>query len=149
MLEAIPTLLRRLAESWRRAFEPSLEPTEKWGPPLPEFVQKSLFAKLLVPEVNVVVPKPDGRSQRDQDDRSEAAVDEHGMVLAEWRFANSPLVGSRSASISKATSAIGSIRAKNPHSQSIPSREEKSASPLGASPIRMQAIRRRWTSIAR
>ncbi len=83
MLEAIPTLLRRLAESWKRAFETSLEPTEKWGPPLPEFVQKSLFTKLLVPEVKLSVPKADGRGQRDDDHDDEAAVDEHGMVLVE------------------------------------------------------------------
>ncbi|MDI1450821.1 protein DpdJ [Polyangium sp. 6x1] len=82
MLEAVPTLLRRLATSWKRAFETSLEPTERWGPPLPEFVQRSLFTKLLVPEVKLLVPKGDGRPRSD-DENDEPEVDEHGMVLAE------------------------------------------------------------------
>ncbi len=80
MLEAIPTLWRRLAHSWKRAFENSLEPTEKYGPPLPEFVQKSLFTRLLVPEVSILVPRPDNRVQHDDDDES---LDDHGMMLAE------------------------------------------------------------------
>lgn len=66
LLEAVPTLLRRLATSWRRAFEDaSSEPMERSGPPLPEFVQRTLFTELMVPEVAIVLSedeadKPEG-----------------------------------------------------------------------------------------
>jgi superfamily II DNA or RNA helicase len=75
MLEAVPTLYRRLAQSWRRSFENSLEPVEKYGPPLPDFVQRTLFGRLLVPEVKVRLPMP----RRGADDE----LEEQGMVLAE------------------------------------------------------------------
>jgi hypothetical protein len=58
-LEAVPTLLRRLERDWQREFEPTREPAHRFGPPLPEFVQKTLFGELLLPEVGVCLPSPD------------------------------------------------------------------------------------------
>lgn len=54
LLEAVPTLLRRLESGWTRAFDSGLEPQRKYGPPIPEFVQSTLFGELLTPEVEVV-----------------------------------------------------------------------------------------------
>jgi hypothetical protein len=57
LLEAVPTLLRRLESGWRRYCEgTAFEPMARYGPPLPEFVQKTLFGELLVPEVGVYLP---------------------------------------------------------------------------------------------
>jgi superfamily II DNA or RNA helicase len=81
LLEAVPTLLRRLTRSWERAFETSFEPQERSGPPLPEFVQKTLFSKLLIPEVKLTLPIEPRRARRDLG--AEDAFDEAGMVLGD------------------------------------------------------------------
>lgn len=81
LLEAVPTLLRRLTQSWRRAFETSLEPQERSGPPLPEFVQKTLFSKLLIPEVKLTLPIAPRRALGDAG--NEDTFDEEGMVLGD------------------------------------------------------------------
>lgn len=55
MTEAVPTLLRRLERSWRRADEAGLEPYFARAP-LPEFLPRSLFSDLQLPEVLVRIP---------------------------------------------------------------------------------------------
>ncbi|MCY1045627.1 protein DpdJ [Corallococcus sp. bb12-1] len=58
LLEAVPTLLRRLETDWKRVDGSGLELHTQWGP-LPDFVQKTLFGELLVPEVELILqPKP-------------------------------------------------------------------------------------------
>lgn len=53
LLEAVPTILRRLERDWHRAFREGDEPSRKKGPPIPEFVQAQLFGELLTPEIEV------------------------------------------------------------------------------------------------
>jgi hypothetical protein len=55
MTEAIPTLLRRLERRWRRADGTGLEPYV-WRAPLPEFLPRTLFSDLQLPEVSVRIP---------------------------------------------------------------------------------------------
>ena len=55
MTEAVPTLLRRLERGWRRASSPELEPHTPRAP-LPEFLPRTLFSDLLVPDVVVRLP---------------------------------------------------------------------------------------------
>jgi hypothetical protein len=54
IMEAAPTMLRRLERAWRR-FDGSPEPSASWKP-LPEFIPSSLFADLLLPEIDVRLP---------------------------------------------------------------------------------------------
>lgn len=54
MLEAIPTLRRRLATNWQTP--PSGEDLAVAWHPLPDFVPTALFADLTLPEVRVLVP---------------------------------------------------------------------------------------------
>ena len=58
LLEVVPTLVRRLFRQWRMAF-PTTAGTldlQKNYHPLPDFVPRSLFSDLNLPEVQVVVP---------------------------------------------------------------------------------------------
>ena len=55
MTEAVPTLLRRLERGWRRASSPALEPHTPRAP-LPEFLPRTLFSDLQVPDVAVRLP---------------------------------------------------------------------------------------------
>ena len=55
MTEAVPTLLRRLERGWRRADGTGLEPYV-WRSPLPEFLPRTLFSDLQLPEVSVRIP---------------------------------------------------------------------------------------------
>ena len=55
MAEAIPTLLRRLERGWRRADGHGLEPYVARAP-LPEFLPRTLFSDLQLPEVLVRIP---------------------------------------------------------------------------------------------
>jgi hypothetical protein len=55
MTEAIPTLLRRLERGWRRANGAGLEPYVERAP-LPEFLPRTLFSDLQLPEVLVRIP---------------------------------------------------------------------------------------------
>lgn len=58
LLEAAPTLVRRLFRRWRLAFpvgETSLDLHEPYHP-LPDFVPRNLFSDLNLPEVRVLVP---------------------------------------------------------------------------------------------
>jgi hypothetical protein len=58
LLEAVPTLVRRLFRNWRLAF-PSPELTlDFYEPfhPLPDFVPQNLFSDLSLPEVRVLIP---------------------------------------------------------------------------------------------
>ena len=57
LLEAVPTLVRRLETHWELT-DGTVEPSSRYGPPLPDFVQRNLFGELLVPEVTIEVPKP-------------------------------------------------------------------------------------------
>jgi hypothetical protein len=55
MAEAIPTLLRRLERGWRRADGTGFEPYVVRAP-LPEFLPRTLFSDLQLPEVSVRIP---------------------------------------------------------------------------------------------
>jgi hypothetical protein len=55
MTEAVPTLLRRLERGWRRADGIGLEPYVRRAP-LPEFLPRTLFSDLQLPEVSVRIP---------------------------------------------------------------------------------------------
>lgn len=55
MMEAVPTLLRRLERGWRRASGETLEHHVPRSP-LPEFVPRMLFTDLQLPEVSVRIP---------------------------------------------------------------------------------------------
>ena len=58
LLEAVPTLLRRLESNWTRtASGPDL--WAEWNP-LPDFLQKTLFGELLVPEVAIRIQDAGG-----------------------------------------------------------------------------------------
>lgn len=58
LLEAVPTLVRRLFRKWRLAFPTSDGGLDLHEPyhPLPDFVPRNLFSDLSLPEVRVVVP---------------------------------------------------------------------------------------------
>jgi len=53
--EAVPTLLRRLERGWRRAGTPDLE-QHTARVPLPEFLPRTLFSDLQVPDVAIRLP---------------------------------------------------------------------------------------------
>jgi hypothetical protein len=56
LLEALPTLARRLFTNWEMAADPKeLDLNAKWHP-LPDFIPQALFAELNLPEVEMVVP---------------------------------------------------------------------------------------------
>jgi hypothetical protein len=55
MTEAVPTLLRRLERGWRRADGTGFEPYVVRAP-LPEFLPRTLFSDLQLPEVSVRIP---------------------------------------------------------------------------------------------
>ncbi|MAC83370.1 MAG: hypothetical protein CL624_04475 [Arcobacter sp.] len=71
MLEAIPTLIRRLTSNWKLAFPKNDITIENHIEylPLPEFITSTLFSDLALPEVKVVV-------EMDKDD-----LDNHMMPL--------------------------------------------------------------------
>lgn len=58
MLEAIPTLTRRISQAWRLAFPKGEVVLDLSVPnhPLPDFVPRALFSDLNLPEVTVVIP---------------------------------------------------------------------------------------------
>lgn len=57
ILEAIPTLIRRLKTNWKLAFPKNQDIDENYIEylPLPEFITSTLFSDLALPEVNVIV----------------------------------------------------------------------------------------------
>jgi hypothetical protein len=55
LTEVVPTLLRRLETGWRRAGIQQLEPYT-WRVPLPEFLPRTLFSDLHVPDVEIRLP---------------------------------------------------------------------------------------------
>jgi hypothetical protein len=55
MTEAVPTLLRRLERGWRRIDGMGLE-QHLFRVPLPEFVPRTLFSDLQLPEVSIRIP---------------------------------------------------------------------------------------------
>ncbi len=63
LLEAAPTLLRRLETHWREVATSQTE-AHKRGHPLPEFVPDTLFSDLQLPEVTIVLPAIGQRAQR-------------------------------------------------------------------------------------
>lgn len=63
LMEAAPTLLRRLETSWREVSTLRTE-SHKRGHPLPEFVPDTLFSDLQLPEVTIVLPTPPQGQQR-------------------------------------------------------------------------------------
>lgn len=58
LLEAVPTLARRLHRGWRRAHVAGGQDHEHFAAwhPLPEFVARTLYSDLNLPEVSVVLP---------------------------------------------------------------------------------------------
>lgn len=58
LLEAAPTLVRRLFRGWRLAFQSDVASLDLHEPyhPLPDFVPRNLFSDLSLPEVRVLVP---------------------------------------------------------------------------------------------
>jgi hypothetical protein len=58
LLEAAPTLVRRLFRRWRLAFPAGVASLDLLEPyhPLPDFVPRNLFSDLSLPEVRVLVP---------------------------------------------------------------------------------------------
>lgn len=69
MLQALPTILRRIESGWSRVPVHSGESTRDYiidGTPLPDFVPPSLFSDLNLPEVRVISSAwQDGRSPRE------------------------------------------------------------------------------------
>jgi hypothetical protein len=63
LTEAVPTLLRRLEGGWRRADGSGLE-EHAARVPLPEFVPRTLFSDLQLPEVSVRIPAQGPASAR-------------------------------------------------------------------------------------
>jgi hypothetical protein len=55
LTEVVPTLLRRLETGWRRSGTQELEP-HAWRVPLPEFLPRTLFSDLHVPDVEIRLP---------------------------------------------------------------------------------------------
>ena len=60
LLEAVPTLLRRLFRDWRLARGTGDDIRIDWHP-LPDFVPRTLFSELTLPEVRVVLPPATSR----------------------------------------------------------------------------------------
>ncbi|MBP0496274.1 protein DpdJ [Roseomonas indoligenes] len=60
LLEAVPTLLRRLVRDWRLADGTGEDIRVDWHP-LPDFVPRNLFSELSLPEVRVVLPPATAR----------------------------------------------------------------------------------------
>lgn len=58
LLEAVPTLHRRIAQAWRLAFPNGETVLDLCVPyhPLPDFVPRALFSDLNLPEVTIVIP---------------------------------------------------------------------------------------------
>lgn len=58
LLEAVPTLVRRLFRQWQLAFPtaPASRDLQSDYHPLPDFVPRSLFSELSLPEVRIIVP---------------------------------------------------------------------------------------------
>ena len=58
LLEAVPTLNRRVTREWRLAFPRGETVLDLCVPnhPLPDFVPRALFSDLSLPEVNIVIP---------------------------------------------------------------------------------------------
>lgn len=58
LLEAVPTLIRRLFRDWRLAWPSGERTYDRFSPdhPLPDFAPKALFADLNLPELEIVVP---------------------------------------------------------------------------------------------
>jgi hypothetical protein len=60
LLEAVPTLLRRLIRDWQLADGTGEDIRVDWHP-LPDFVPRNLFSELSLPEVRVVLPPATAR----------------------------------------------------------------------------------------
>ncbi|MCB9759491.1 MAG: DEAD/DEAH box helicase [Alphaproteobacteria bacterium] len=62
VMAVLPTLARRLRQEWKRAVPPGTSPVKEpysfWSP-LPEFVPKTLFGDLNLPEVQIQLPERD------------------------------------------------------------------------------------------
>lgn len=74
LMEAVPTLLRRIEADWARA-DGGKDLAAKWNP-LPDFVQKTLFGELLVPEVAIRIFDGGGREV----DREESMLIRQALV---------------------------------------------------------------------
>jgi hypothetical protein len=83
-LEALPTLIRRLESGWRVATG-GTEPAASH--PAPEFVPASLFADLLVPELEVTIPAFRGRERAPEALGLEQALREFAPGNATRRYA--------------------------------------------------------------
>lgn len=60
LLEAVPTLLRQLETNFRSVTSQT-EPCADFGPPLIDFLQRTLFGELLVPEIEILGAGGTGR----------------------------------------------------------------------------------------
>lgn len=69
LLEALPTLTRRLIRNWRMAIPntPDERDVQVDYHPLPDFVPRNLFSDLSLPEVQVLIPPATTRDQPKQD----------------------------------------------------------------------------------
>lgn len=63
LTEAVPTLLRRLERGWRKSNAAGVEQHD-FRAPLPEFVPRTLFSDLQLPEVTVRIPRQGQIPQR-------------------------------------------------------------------------------------
>jgi hypothetical protein len=68
MLEALPTLARRLYSDWRLAEDPSKRDFYIPYHPLPDFMPRELFGELNLPEVTIIVP-PSSNFEEEREER--------------------------------------------------------------------------------
>src|SRR5262249_17903441 len=69
LLEAIPTLVRRLFREWQLANGAGSDLSVPFHP-LPDFVPRNLFQELSLPEVSIIVPPATSRDKESQESLS-------------------------------------------------------------------------------
>ena len=85
LLEAVPTLLRRLETHWKDAATDQVEP-HKSGHPLPEFVPDTLFSDLQLPEVTIILPVTNQGVERSENMPVASALKEFSPGRVSRRF---------------------------------------------------------------
>lgn len=85
MMEAVPTLLRRLETGWSAADAMTLEDHQR-NSPLPEFVPKTLFSDLQLPEVSISIENGGASDKRIETMPVAAALREFAPGRVSRRF---------------------------------------------------------------
>lgn len=85
MMEAVPTLLRRLETDWSSTDSTAVEAHQRHSP-LPEFVPKTLFSDLQLPEVTISIGEGGGLQERAETMPIAAALREFAPGRVSRRF---------------------------------------------------------------